>query len=702
MLLEPKILAKSGSSRRCLYRFHVTLLTFINFQFPESKFVNVLAQFKNVIGLSECEIKEVTDYFKQPDGRVAYEQFCRVVSDEGGEHARNMNLISGLEWEDPMHTNNLSDSERRRLCVLLTKIAQTVRLRDVVLMPFFQDYEMVAKNEGAVTLNHFSRVLHFMGILLSEDDFLLLVKRYLRNSYTVNYVSFVKHIEQIDLIENFPGRLIDAELPKLPRPEIGAVRVSDVFGVESSFHPVLKPTQCSRESDEILLRIKRHVYENSIRVHDFFDGYDQLRTGYVTKNQFFRVLDNIGISALDRLYLTEDEMELVAERYADVNDATRVNWTIFENDINKVFTEKDLDKKPFKIVVAPPPEVTDLPRVGQANWQQQRTEDRSLCEQALDNCKARISKRRLYLRQYFQMFDKQNTGHVTRNQARQVIYSNGILLSNEEFYALERRYNDDLGFNYNMFLCEADTQDYAVPKYEELKQTLDDLNKPREAPPPKKHETDIVLVLAKVKRQVVARRIRIEDFLKDYDRNKLQFISELNFRRGLDNANIKLSEAEVDLLCKVFKAPLRGCCVNYKRFCSTIEEVFMQPCLERAPRVVPVQHIPSQDCAMNFLNFEERTIVSKALQKLSKHADHVSNLSCIFDDYDCTHCGTLSQNNFLRALTVRELHNLISSREFELVCKCFGVERGLRLEVDYRAFLRTLDILAATRIKMPF
>lgn len=88
-------------------------------------------------------------------------------------------------------------------------------------------------------------------------------------------------------------------------------------------------------------------------------------------------------------------------------------------------------------------------------------------------------------------------------------------------------------------------------QYEELKQTLDDLNKPRKAPPPRKHETDIVLVLAKVKRQVVARRIRIEDFLKDYDRNKLQFISELNFRRGLDNANIKLSEAEVDLLCKV-------------------------------------------------------------------------------------------------------------------------------------------------------
>lgn len=48
-----------------------------------------------------------------------------------------------------------------------------------------------------VTVSHFSRLLHFMKIPLSDNDFLLLLKRYLKNSYLVNYVAFIKHIENI-------------------------------------------------------------------------------------------------------------------------------------------------------------------------------------------------------------------------------------------------------------------------------------------------------------------------------------------------------------------------------------------------------------------------------------------------------------------------------------------------------------------------
>lgn len=55
----------------------------------------------------------------------------------------NADLVTGLEWEDPLNTNRLSISENRRLTILLTKIAHTVRLRDVVFQPYFQDYELV-------------------------------------------------------------------------------------------------------------------------------------------------------------------------------------------------------------------------------------------------------------------------------------------------------------------------------------------------------------------------------------------------------------------------------------------------------------------------------------------------------------------------------------------------------------------------------
>lgn len=157
----------------------------------------------------------------------------------------------------------------------------------------------------------------------------------------------------------------------------------------------------------------------------------------------------------------------------------------------------------------------------------------------------------------------------------------------------------------------------------------------------------------------------------------------------------------IPLPCHSFKSPLRPDYVEYKRFCSVIEEAFHQPCLERAPLIVPLQHFPSDSGAQNFLNFEERTIVTQTLQTLSKHSDQTSNLRELCADFDRTNCGTINRNQFLRVLTTRGLHNAVSSRAFEVLCKCFAVERGLRLEVDYRTLLRNLDVLAAAGANLP-
>jgi len=125
--------------------------------------------------------------------------------------------------------------------------------------------------------------------LLSSDDIKLLIKRFIKDSYTLNYIAFVEQIEKIvqyfdthrmidysdvsfiiswglnqysllffiyyfpkDLITNFPGRLLDAELPKLPRPEIGVISIADVFGKETSFHPVLKPKKAQKDVKNVI------------------------------------------------------------------------------------------------------------------------------------------------------------------------------------------------------------------------------------------------------------------------------------------------------------------------------------------------------------------------------------------------------------------------------------------------------------------
>lgn len=59
----------------------------------ESIFTSVLGKYRKVVGLSEFELKDVTDYFQIRDGRVAYRQFCKTVCSEG-----ECTLVPRLAW----------------------------------------------------------------------------------------------------------------------------------------------------------------------------------------------------------------------------------------------------------------------------------------------------------------------------------------------------------------------------------------------------------------------------------------------------------------------------------------------------------------------------------------------------------------------------------------------------------------------------
>lgn len=77
-----------------------------------------------------------------------------------------------------------------------------------------------------------------------------------------------------------------------------------------------------------------------------------------------------------------------------------------------------------------------------------------------------------------------------------------------------------------------------------------------------------------------------------------------------------------------FAAPGRKEFVDYHTLVRTVEESFTQPDLERAPLIIPAQHIPSESNPRNFLNFDERHVVAVALDKLAALPDQ--NLGDIF------------------------------------------------------------------------
>lgn len=127
---------------------------------------------------------------------------------------------------------------------------------------------------------------------------------------------------------------------------------------------------------------------------------------------------------------------------------------------------------------------------------------------------------------------------------------------------------------------------------------------------------------------------------------------------------------------------------NYKLFCDIINEAFIHTNMEKAPLSVPIKYLPTCDMD-NFLNYEERVTLSGVLQKLSRFPDQVSNMELFFKDYDKNNSGLVSECNVMRAFTVAGLNTLISSREFEALCKCFAIQKGnASREFKYNDFLQ--------------
>lgn len=106
-------------------------------------------------------------------------------------------------------------------------------------------------------------------------------------------------------------------------------------------------------------------------------------------------------------------------------------------------------------------------------------------------------------------FYRLNNSHVSRSQLRQVLTTAGVLLSEEEMFALETRYNDDSGFNYNWFLKELYSLPVEEPLYHSMMEQRKRVNAARPTPEPTVDETNIVLILAKIKAKVVQERVKV-------------------------------------------------------------------------------------------------------------------------------------------------------------------------------------------------
>ena len=102
-----------------------------------------------------------------------------------------------------------------------------------------------------------------------------------------------------------------------------------------------------------------------------------------------------------------------------------------------------------------------------------------------------------------------------------------------------------------------------------------------------KHKPDDVDdVLARLRVACKQQRIRIGEFFRDFDKLRSGFITEAQFRIGLNMAKIVLSSHEFDHLVSHFQAPKEGKHVKWREFCDAVDEVFTKKGLEKTVDLV--------------------------------------------------------------------------------------------------------------------
>ncbi|XP_023247489.1 uncharacterized protein LOC106644480 [Copidosoma floridanum] len=709
-----KIRAAVGRIHINFWDYFIPLDTQNNNLISESCFINVLSGPLGIlIGLSNQEVCEIADYFRTQDGRISYTQFCTTIHENNPDFADFLQ-ISGQEWEDPLQTNCLSPSEQRRLEIVITNIVSLINRRKLSLRPYFQDYELISKNCGVVTFAHFARVLHFLNITLAPEEMNLLLKKFAKDSYTVNYVAFIQVVEEIqaffekkglfdkggNLLENFPGRIISVKLPKLPRPEVGKIRTACVFPQQLHFLPIDRSSKRLRSIHEVMLRIQDHVYKNHIRVAMYFQDFDTFNVGRISEHQFRRGLDALCDSALGKLYISNDEIQNLISFYKDPNEMERVCWRTFEDDVEQVFTVKHLQKHPNCKVSAPPDEIKSLPRKGFQEWDctelpkivPDETMEK-LYGQTIRKIMLRTKERQFSLRQYLRDHDKHNRGHISRAQLRRVLAIAAIPLTHDEILSLEYKFNDDLGFQYLNFLNDLTkslndslTTEKKLDHTPDISMTTNSQTK----------DKNIDLILAKIRAKVVCNGIKVNEFFRKFDTRNVRSITKKEFHRGLDQLKCELTVSEVNTLMDNYTVANSPEKVDYWKFTDEVEGAMAQGYMEKSPLVSPVQHVPSESTPRSFLNFDERRILIRVLDLLASNS---GNLEDTFKDFDKKlHTGAVSKNQLMRALSMNKLLTAISVKETDILFKCFTVgHMETDPKFDYISLISVLNVLRENR-----
>ncbi|XP_074647534.1 uncharacterized protein LOC141903328 [Tubulanus polymorphus] len=645
--------------------------------------------------LNRHEIQKVCEFYKNPDGRVRYKEFCDYM--ENAFNVPNLEKNPTTEVVRPPRgalgrtLNQLPEDDEKRVLKVLAELTDQVKKRRPMMYEYFKDFDRGKGHSRKVTQSQFERVLHFLSLSVGPEDFKLLCKMFAEPvSGDVNYPAFVQAIDP-----NFVGFVVDSSDNRAKTAAVSGSRTKPMDMSSSqraqtagNERVLLETVGDNVTIDELMARIRHHVLVNRLRVSEFFEDFDQLRSGLISITRFRRGLSLLGLDKLGHHDLTRKQFDLLCKHYNCPSKPDQVYWNKFLVDVESVFTQPNLEKNPCHVV--PAQEIFRVPKPGTVDWRNASADHKDLFDQTMHRLKQRAAERRVLAKPVFQDFDKHNNGYVTRQQFCQCLTMLELHTNAAEMAALEAKFCNDTGFNYLRFLNELEPKEPPKLMYVERLKDIRSANMKGKLP---EHSpaTDVEGVLCKIKTKVFKERVRVLEFMKDFDKLNSGRVLKTSFRRALDLCRFELTESECALLEDRFESPNHMDYVDYRAFSDEIESIFTMKDLEKSPLSQPVQFKPPVEWEQNSLPQGADEMFQKCMERLAeKVGKQRMQLFPLFEDYDRVHNGTVSRSQFHRVLSELELGGLVSQQEFGLLYQKFDQKVGGKDDVNYIAFCQLI------------
>ena len=650
--------------------------------------------------LTTCSHRVGISSPRQPKrDKVDYVSFCAEINSAFTQDGLERNPTKTLDCaartiaRGPRHAKaQLSPRTAALATEAMTHIKSFVTQRrlGLTLILLFQDFDRA--HEEFVTRAQFKRVLKSINCMPTSPAAVeAVLDRYAgdndRAATHVDYRAFLEDIEPNRTLARAGASTLYSPLPASEGKSAGA-GAGDV------------------DVGEVLKKVKLVIRKGQVRLEEFMRDFDKLRHGAITRHQFDTALSSAGV----RLSPQETTALCEAFEYPACVDAAGqpfVRWQRFCDDVDAIFAVKGLETDPALDVLGvtraaldQSMTLRDVAAGAQTGARRLSDASEGALRALLQRLHTRVQTRRLELTAFLHEFDRHNHGELSESQFLRCMDRVGLPLTRPDAALLMRAFRvpraDRADINYKWFVEALDDVDGVLgnlPGVGEAPAVAGAVVGEFKAPPPDRPTRNIPRgavdfddLLERLQSEFTTRRIRMGEFMRDYDLLHTGHMPASKLRTALAAAGVPIKPEELDCLEETYRHPTIEGDVKWRELAWAVDggdeylEQDPSRTVSRAKRRDPMASRPVTDEA-----------VRAKLEQLRAFVGFRNMLvKPFFQDYDPHHCRCVTRHQFAAVLNLLKMP--VSQDEVRALQSAFaavGVDQADK--VNYLNFCRAID-----------